>query len=213
MRHRVKTKNFGRTPKQRQKLFRNLITELVMHERITTTFAKARYMMPLAERVINVGKKGFPTAYKPLQKIFYDKEAISKVVNELAPRFRDNNGGYIRVKKTHKRSLDKAQMATIEYMGNYIEIYEDNDYQKRKEASGTPTFWDWEQKILEQEREFILNKLDEYNDALDQAEPQQIESSEESQDEEIEKEKDDNEQTEVKAAPKGTIAHPLIHFP
>lgn len=99
--------------------------------------------------------------------VVVEKKAIAKAVNELAPRFKKNPGGYVRVTKTNKRRVDKAQMATIEYNDNYLQIYEENDRQKRKQASGTPTFWDWEQKILEQEREFLLRKIEEFQGMLD----------------------------------------------
>ena len=57
-------------------------------------------------------------------------------------------GGFIRITPKGKRKLDKAQLAEIEYIGNHLEIYEKNDLAKKKEASKTPDFWAWEQKIL-----------------------------------------------------------------
>ena len=65
----------------------------------------------------------------------------------------------MRVVKLGKRRLDKAQMAYIEYIGNPIEIYEDEEKIKRQEEKGIPTFWDWEMKILEQELEFYENEI------------------------------------------------------
>ena len=160
MRHRIKLKNFNRIPKHRKALFRNLIQELIVHERIITTYAKAKYLMPIAQKVINKGKMGYPYCNKSLGKMFYDQTVVNKVVNELAPRFRDNDGNYVRIRKQGKRRVDKAQMATIEYLGNYLEVYEKDDMKKRKNESGTMEFWDWEMKILEQEKQYIEEQLE-----------------------------------------------------
>ena len=61
--------------------------------------------------------------------------------------------------KLGKRRLDKAQMAYIEYVGNSIEVYEMEQKERRFEERGIPSFWDWEMKILEQEKEFYENEV------------------------------------------------------
>ena len=68
-------------------------------------------------------------------------------------------GGFVRVVKTERRRLDRAQMAYIEYIGNSIEIYEDENRMKAKEEKEIPSFWEWEMKILEQEKEYYENEI------------------------------------------------------
>ena len=65
----------------------------------------------------------------------------------------------MRVVKSHIRKGDKAQMAYIEYIGNSIEIFEDENRLREQEAKNLPSFWEWEMKILEQEKEFYENEI------------------------------------------------------
>lgn len=148
MRHKIKYKKFGRHPKHTKAMMRNLAQELVMHERIITTVDKAKYLRPLAERIIHTAKKGGMIAHVGLNRIFFDPHATKKAVQELAPRFKDLSGGFLRITKIHKRRMDKAQMAKIEYLGNYLEIYEKENEAKREAESNKPDFWQWEMKIL-----------------------------------------------------------------
>ena len=163
----MKLKNFGYDAKGRKALFRNLIQELVMHERITISLARAKYLRPLAEWVIHKGKLGGEKANYHLNRVFYSKDPVMKVVNELAPRFRDIQSGFVRITPKGKRRLDKCQLAEIEFIGNHLEIYEKNDIAKKKEASNTPDFWSWEQKILEQEKDYYMAKISECQAKLD----------------------------------------------
>lgn len=114
MRHRKGTKKLGRHTAHRLSLYRNLITELIRHERIVTTEAKAKAVRGLAERVITWGKEGTVPARRRALNWVWDKKVLDKVFNELARRYADRPGGYTRVVKLGRREGDGAPMARLE---------------------------------------------------------------------------------------------------
>lgn len=120
MRHRVAGRILGRTSAQRKALFSNLIRELYLHERITTTEAKARAIRADAEKLITKAKHGLRDggnrvhAQRQVVSYIHDKTVAKKVFDELAPRYADRNGGYTRIIKLGKRQGDAADMAIIE---------------------------------------------------------------------------------------------------
>ena len=114
MRHRVAGRHLGRPTDQRLALYRGLVRDLLLHERIQTTVAKAKEMRGMVDRVITYGKKGtlhhrrLALAYLP------DKDVVAKVFSELAPRYAERPGGYTRVLKLAQRPGDGAPMAIME---------------------------------------------------------------------------------------------------
>lgn len=120
MRHRIKGAKLGRSGAQRKALFRNLIRELYLHERITTTEAKARAIRPDAEKLITKAKHGLADdgnrvhAQRQVVAYLNDKGVAHKLFEELAPRYVGRNGGYTRIVKIGKRRGDAADMAVIE---------------------------------------------------------------------------------------------------
>ncbi|MEA1972599.1 MAG: 50S ribosomal protein L17 [Candidatus Cloacimonadota bacterium] len=116
MRHRVKGRKFGRERAHRKALLNNLVKSLITHERLNTTVAKAKEMRSLIERMITYSKKGTVhhrrLAYKTLQ----NRDLVAKLFNDLAPRFKDREGGYTRVLKAGFRKGDSAEMAYIEFV-------------------------------------------------------------------------------------------------
>ncbi len=120
MRHRIAGQKLSRNAAQRKALFRNLIRELYVHERITTTQAKARAMRCDAEKLITKAKHGLAgkidRVHAQRQVVAYlnDKAVAKKVFDELAPRYEERNGGYTRIVKLGKRFGDAADMAVIE---------------------------------------------------------------------------------------------------
>lgn len=120
MRHRVAGSKLGRTSDQRKALFRNLIRELYIHERITTTEAKARAVRADAEKLITKAKRGLADGGNRLhaqrQVVAYlnDQTVAKKVFDEIAPRYTDRPGGYTRLLKIGKRMGDAADMAILE---------------------------------------------------------------------------------------------------
>ena len=112
--HRVSGRNLSRKKDQRRALLRGLASELVQHERITTTLAKAKETRIVAEKLITHGKKGTLHHRRQAAALLTDKEAVRKVFDELAERYSDREGGYTRLYKLGKRKGDAADMAMVE---------------------------------------------------------------------------------------------------
>lgn len=116
MRHRVDGRHFGRTANQRKALLRGLLASLIKHERIETTVAKAKAVKEIADRLVTFGKKGDLHSRRLALSYLPDKELIRKLFNEIAPRFAQRNGGYVRVVRTGFRIKDSAPMAILEFV-------------------------------------------------------------------------------------------------
>jgi len=114
MRHRVAGRHLSRPTDQRLALYRGLVRDLLIHERIQTTEAKAKEIRGMVDRVITYGKKGtlhhrrLALAYLP------DKDVVAKVFSDLSLRYADRPGGYTRVLKLAPRAGDGAHMALME---------------------------------------------------------------------------------------------------
>lgn len=126
MRHRVDKKQFGRNTNHRKALFRNLIVSLLVHERIETTVAKAKTVKGLAEKVVTLGKRGDLHAKRLALSYVPNRAAVAKLFSDIAPRFSDRNGGYLRIIKTRTRLKDQAPLAVLEFV----------DYEERKTGEG-----------------------------------------------------------------------------
>ena len=114
MRHRVAGRTPGRRTEHREAMLQNIVAQLIIHERITTTEAKAREVRPLAERMISKGKDG--SLHQRRQAISYltNKNAVVKLFDELGPRYSERPGGYTRMVKLMPRKGDSAPMALLE---------------------------------------------------------------------------------------------------
>ena len=114
MAHRIDGRKLGRPTDHRLALFRNLVTDLLRHEKIITTEAKAKEVRGLAERVITMGKRGDLHARRRAMGFVYDKKVVEKVFDELGPRYATRPGGYSRMVKLGPRLGDGARMAQLE---------------------------------------------------------------------------------------------------
>lgn len=121
MRHRVKGRKFGREKGHRDLMMKNLVKSLVEHGRINTTQAKAKELRGLAERIITYGKKGTVHHRNLAYKFLQNRTLVKKVFDEIAPKFKDVEGGYTRVIKNGYRKGDCAPMAIIEFVGHNFE--------------------------------------------------------------------------------------------
>ncbi len=122
MRHRSRTNNLSRKPEHAKAMTRNLLVSLIEYGRIKTTHQKAKRLQRVAEKVVTLAKRDTNAAMKKISAHipFKRKTAISKLINEIAPRFKNRTGGYTRVLKTGFRRGDNAEMAIIEYLENDV---------------------------------------------------------------------------------------------
>lgn len=108
-------RGLGRSSAHRQAMLRNLVTSLIQHESITTTWHKAKEAQSVAERIITHGKRGTSTGVVAIRKVLYDQVlAVNKVCTELATRYKERPGGYTRVLRIPDRKGDKAESAVLE---------------------------------------------------------------------------------------------------
>lgn len=114
MRHRVAGHRLNRAHGHRHALRRNLITALFRHERIKTTYAKARSIRAEAEKLITKGKRGDLHARRQVAAVLSDPKMTRKVFEELAPRYATRQGGYTRMLKLGPRQGDGAEMVILE---------------------------------------------------------------------------------------------------
>jgi large subunit ribosomal protein L17 len=114
MRHRQGGRHLGRDTAHRKALYRNLVTDLLRYERVTTTEAKAKEIRPMAERIITLGKRGDLHARRQALRVLYDKHVVEHVFDEIAPRMASRPGGYLRITALEPRKGDASRMATIE---------------------------------------------------------------------------------------------------
>ncbi|MBI2849143.1 MAG: 50S ribosomal protein L17 [Chloroflexi bacterium] len=106
-------RKFGRPTQHRLAMYRNLVTDLLRHEKITTTEAKAREIGPLAEKMITLGKEGNLHARRQVLAFLMDTKVVDKVFHVLAPRYVQRVGGYTRLSKIGPRLGDGAPLAQL----------------------------------------------------------------------------------------------------
>lgn len=116
MAHRIDGRKLGRPTDHRLAMFRNMVTDLLRHEKIITTEAKAREIKGMAERIITLGKRGDLHARRQALAFVYDKKVVAKVFDDLAPRYASRPGGYSRLVKIGPRLGDGAAMAQLELL-------------------------------------------------------------------------------------------------
>jgi len=115
MRHQNQGRKLNRTSAHRKALFRNLVLSLVKHERIKTTDAKAKELRRYADRMVTLGKRGDLSARRLAFAFMQSRDAVKKLFDEIAPRFKERNGGYTRVVKFGFRRGDAAPLSIIEF--------------------------------------------------------------------------------------------------
>jgi large subunit ribosomal protein L17 len=114
MRHKVGGRKLSRSSAHRRALYRNLVTDLLNYEKITTTEAKAKEVRSLAERMITLGKEGGLHSRRQALAYILDERVADKVFIKLAPRYAERAGGYTRITKIGPRLGDGAPMVQLE---------------------------------------------------------------------------------------------------
>src|SRR5437868_11988035 len=118
MRHLKAGWKLGRNTSHRRALLRNLVTSLIMEERIETTVTKAKAMRPHVEKMITLGKRGDLSARRLAGSYLMTRDALSRLFETVAPRFGDRNGGYLRIVRTGFRKGDGGETAFVELIGS-----------------------------------------------------------------------------------------------
>jgi len=118
MRHQKANKKLGRNTSHRRALLRNLVTSLLLEERIETTPAKAKAMRPHVEKMITLGKRGDLAARRLAGAYLMTRASVDRLFNTVAPRFGDRQGGYLRIIHKGYRQGDGAATCFIELVGS-----------------------------------------------------------------------------------------------
>lgn len=116
MRHKMSGRKLNRTAEHRKALFSNMAAALIKHEQITTTLPKAKDLRPIVEKLVTLGKRGDLHARRQLISALKDAKLADKVIATLGTRYKDRNGGYIRIMKAGFRYGDMAPLAVIEFV-------------------------------------------------------------------------------------------------
>jgi large subunit ribosomal protein L17 len=116
MRHRHGYKKLGRTSSHRKALFKNLSIALCEHSRIETTLPKAKELRGFIEKLITKARVGDFNAHRAVFSALQHKEMTKKLIEEIAPKYKERNGGYTRIIKTRLRRGDASAMAFIEFV-------------------------------------------------------------------------------------------------
>jgi len=116
MRHGLRGRKFNRTSGERKALFLNLACSLIKHEQIKTTLPKAKDLRPYVEKLITIAAKNTLAARRHALSILRDRDVVSKLISDIAPRFASRPGGYTRIIKAGSRFGDNAPMAIIEFV-------------------------------------------------------------------------------------------------
>jgi large subunit ribosomal protein L17 len=114
MRHKVGGRNLSRPTEHRWALYRNQVTALLDHEKVTTTEAKAKEVRSLAEKMITLAKNGSLASRREALAFVTDRKVVDKLFAEIAPSYADRSGGYTRLLKLGPRPGDSAPMVQIE---------------------------------------------------------------------------------------------------
>jgi large subunit ribosomal protein L17 len=114
VKHQISARKLNRPTPHRKLMLRNLVKDLLVHESIATTEARAKETRKAAERIITLGRNGSLSARRQALAYLNTKSVVSKVFDELGPRYKARPGGYTRILKLGRRHGDGAAMARLE---------------------------------------------------------------------------------------------------
>ena len=121
MRHKRGYRRLNRTHEHRKALFSNMAGSLIEHEQIKTTLPKAKELRPIVEKLITLAKKGDLHSRRLAASRLKEDQYVAKLFDVLGPRYKDRQGGYIRVLKAGFRYGDMAPMAIIEFVDRDVD--------------------------------------------------------------------------------------------
>ncbi len=132
MKHRIGGYKLKRDISARRALLRNLVTSMVMDERIETTIPKAKAAKPLVEKMITLAKEGTLHSRRQAASFLMTPESVKKLFDKLGPRFGQRNGGYTRIVRIGFRPGDGAEVCKLELVGSEL-VRRAADRAKRRE--------------------------------------------------------------------------------
>jgi large subunit ribosomal protein L17 len=145
MRHRYAHRRLGRVSSHRKALLRNLATDLLDHEHLVTTVPKAKEVRPIVERLITVAKRGVKAdepkgrtlaARRLVMTEIVNEDVVTKLFDQLAPRFMDRPGGYTRILRLGHRRGDGGEIAQIELLGSEYDPKKAEAAKAEQESAG-----------------------------------------------------------------------------
>lgn len=134
MRHLKSGSKLGRNPAHRRATLRNLVTNIIERERVSTTLTRAKAARPLVERMITLGKRDSLHARRQVASYLMTPAATQKLFNDIAPRFADRPGGYTRIIHAGWRIGDGARVAILELLGSELKKKEKKEKGRKKQA-------------------------------------------------------------------------------
>ncbi|MCH7694743.1 MAG: 50S ribosomal protein L17 [Proteobacteria bacterium] len=127
MRHRESGRKLNRNSSHRKAMFRNMAVSLMHHELIKTTVPKAKELRRVAEPLITLAKTDSVARRRLAFSRLRDRKAVTKLFNDLGPRYKERPGGYLRILKCGFRTGDKAPMAIVELVDRPVEATEEEN--------------------------------------------------------------------------------------
>ncbi|MEO6829352.1 MAG: 50S ribosomal protein L17 [Acidobacteriaceae bacterium] len=132
MRHRKAGYKLGRNTSHRRAMLRNLVTSIILEDRVQTTVTKAKAARPHVEKMITLGKRGDLAARRKALAYLMTREAVSRLFETVAPRYGDREGGYLRIVRSGFQKGDGAETAFVEMLG--VEKILEEKREKRAQA-------------------------------------------------------------------------------
>jgi large subunit ribosomal protein L17 len=121
MRHGNAHRKFNRTASHRRAMFANMAAALIKHEQISTTLPKAKDLRPIVEKLVTLGKRGDLHARRQAISQIRDVGMVKKLFDVIGPRYKERNGGYLRIMKAGFRNGDNAAAAVIEFVDRDVD--------------------------------------------------------------------------------------------
>ncbi len=147
MNKRVKTAKLNRDASHRKALLQNMVRSLFLHERIESTTAKLKAVRSFAEKLITRAKLNISETatekklhnQREIMKHIHDRNLVTKLLTDIAPRFQNRNGGYTRIIRLANRQSDNSEMALLELVERKSkEVLKDEAIAKRNESKPAP---------------------------------------------------------------------------
>lgn len=132
MRHRKAGFKLGRNTSHRRAMLRNLVTSIILEDRVETTVTKAKAARPHVEKMITLGKRGDLHSRRQALSYLQTREAVTRLFETVAPRYGDREGGYLRIVRSGFQKGDGAETAFVEMLG--VEKLLEEKREKRAEA-------------------------------------------------------------------------------